>query len=265
MHNDSTKKTLAVAIGVCVVCSVVVSSAAVLLRPLQEANRIASIQKNIVKAAGLYTEENNDVATLFSQLETRVVDLDTGEYVTDVDPEKFDAVKAAKDPKTSEVIPKNEDIARIRRRAKLGLIYIKPDAQGEIERIILPVYGKGLWSTMYGFITLDKDFDTIKSFGFYQHGETPGLGGEIDAQWWKDSWVDKLAFDDEGKPAIKVLKGAVNPDDPNAQYEVDGIGGATLTCQGVERLVHYWLSQEGYGPLLTRLKAGAKEEGDNNG
>lgn len=264
MHNDSIKKTLTVAIGVCVVCSVVVSSAAVLLRPIQEANRRRAIQENIVTAAGLLGDsKDQNIASLFAELETRVVDLDTGEYVDDVDPKTFDMKKAAKNPKTSEAIPAKKDIARIKRRANLGLVYIKPDSEGGIDRIILPVYGKGLWSTMYGFITLAGDLKTIKYFGFYQQGETPGLGGEVDADWWKKSWVDKIAFDKQGKPDIEVIKGKVDPSDPNADSKVDGIGGATITCRGVENLVHFWLGQQGYGPLLERLKQ--SEKGGDNG
>lgn len=262
MHNDSITKTLTVAVCVCVVCSVFVSSAAVILRPLQEENLRLSIRTNIVAAAGLLDDETDqDINALYSQLTTRLVDLDTGEFVDDVDLIKtFDVIKAAKNPKESRPIPSKEDIAGIRRRANLGLVYIKPDEDGGIDRIILPVYGKGLWSTMYGFITLDSDLRTIKSFGFYQQGETPGLGGEVDNPRWKARWVDKLAFDEEGEPSIEVIKGAVISDDPNAQYKVDGITGATITCRGVEYLVHFWLGKEGYGPLLERLKADREGE-----
>jgi len=110
---------------------------------------------------------------------------------------------------------------------------------------------------MYGFIALDAaDLNTILSFSFYEHGETPGLGGEVDAEDWKASWIDKKAFDaplvDGGNVAIDVVKGKADKD---AEHQMDGLSGATLTANGVEKLVKFWLGDEGYGPLLHRLVA----------
>jgi Na+-transporting NADH:ubiquinone oxidoreductase subunit C len=196
---------------------------------------------------------------LFKQIDSKVVDLDTGQYVDDVDPDKFDERKAAKDPKQSEKLDAKQDIAGIKRRSKLRIVYFKRDGD-KLQRVILPVYGKGLWSTMYGFIALDADLNTIKSFGFYDQAETPGLGGEIDNPTWKKGWVDKIAFNDQGEPVITVIKGRVDKSSPQASHQIDGLTGATITCKGVAKLVQFWLGEEGYGPLLKRLKTG-----DDNG
>ena len=127
---------------------------------------------------------------------------------------------------------------------------------GKLQRLILPIYGKGLWSTMYGLIALDSDFNTIESFGFYEHAETPGLGGEVDNPTWKAGWVGKKAFDNGGPPVIRVIKGKVNTKAPGASHEVDGISGATLTCNGVTNTVDFWLGPNGFGPYLDKLKGG---------
>jgi Na+-transporting NADH:ubiquinone oxidoreductase subunit C len=121
------------------------------------------------------------------------------------------------------------------------------------EKIVLPVYGKGLWSTMFGFIALDKDLKTVKGFTFFQHGETPGLGGEVDNPRWKKIWNGKQAFDEGGNIRIKVIKGKVDASRPEAKYQIDGLSGATLTSRGVGNLVRFWLGENGYGPFLSRL------------
>jgi len=115
--------------------------------------------------------------------------------------------------------------------------------------------GKGLWSTMYGFIALDSDLNTVKSFGFYDQAETPGLGGEVDSDKFKKNWVDKKAFDEQGAPVIAVIKGTVDKTNPNAVHQIDGISGATITCDGVSRLVQFWLGEKGYGKFLEKLQA----------
>jgi Na+-transporting NADH:ubiquinone oxidoreductase subunit C len=112
---------------------------------------------------------------------------------------------------------------------------------------------------MFGFLALDADFRTIRGFTFYEHGETPGLGGEIDNPRWQKKWQGKLAFSEDGQVMIEVLRGSVEAGDPLAPYRVDGISGATKTTQGVQGLVRFWLGENGYGPFLDR----AAEEGLN--
>jgi Na+-transporting NADH:ubiquinone oxidoreductase subunit C len=125
----------------------------------------------------------------------------------------------------------------------------------QVVRLILPVYGKGLWSTMYGFIALKNDLQMVTGFIFYEHGETPGLGGEIDNPRWRAKWIGKRAFDESGELKIEVVKGTIDPASPQAQYQVDGLSGATLTTRGVDNLVQFWLGENGYGPFLQNLRA----------
>jgi len=253
MPSETIGKTIAVAAGVCVVCSMFVSTAAVYLKPYQVRNKSLDKQKNILIAAGLLEKgQKADIDQLFKQVESKWFDFDSDDFVDekDVPKECLDQRKAAKNKEFSEKI--EDDIAGIRRKPRYCQVYFTRDGD-EINRVILPVYGKGLWSTLYGFLALDKDLDTVKSFGFYEHGETPGLGGEVDSDEFKDSWKNKEAFDENGTPAIVVVKGKAGK---GKIHEVDGLSGATLTARGVQNLVRFWLSEEGYGPLLEKLGKG---------
>jgi Na+-transporting NADH:ubiquinone oxidoreductase subunit C len=133
------------------------------------------------------------------------------------------------------------------------LIYERVDGD-DVVLLILPIEGKGLWSTLYGFLALAPDTKTIEGLTFYEHGETPGLGGEIDNPRWKGLWKDRVAFDDEGNPEIEVIKGAAGPPDTDP-HRVDGLSGATLTGRGVTHLIQFWLSNDGYGPFLEKFRA----------
>jgi len=154
------------------------------------------------------------------------------------------------------------DIAGIKRRAKYAPVYFVMDGK-KISQIILPVHGKGLWSTLYGFISLDSETRIVKGIGFYQHGETPGLGGEVDNPAWKASWNGKVAFDESWNPQIEVIKGKVSQSTQGADHKIDGLSGATITSRGVRNIIHYWLGQDGFGPFLTKFRE--RIQGGNNG
>lgn len=252
--NDSIKKTLIVALSLCIVCSVIVSTAAVVLKPAQEANQALDRKRNILSAAGML-EEGTSVEEQFSRMTTRVVDLRTGKFTDDVDPTQYDQRKAAKDPGRSDRLSAEEDIAKIFRRAHYALVYLAEDEQGGVDRIILPIHGYGLWGQLYGFIALEGDASTVAGIGFYEHKETPGLGGEVDNPRWKGLWQGKQAYAD-GELELTVIKGSVDPASSNAEHQVDGLAGATLTTRGVDNLVQFWLGDSGFAPFLNNLKSG---------
>ena len=259
MPRETIGKTFLVAAALCVVCSVLVSAAAVVLRPTQGINKLLDKKHNILTAAGLI-DESKSIDERFENVEARVVDLATGEYV-DIDPDQYDQRTAARDPEQSISIPRKRDPAGIKRRAKLAAVYLVR-SKGQIDKVILPVHGKGLWSTLYGFLALDvEDVNTIRGLVYYEHGETPGLGGEVDNPAWKALWNGKRAFDDEGNVAVEVVRGMVDGSRPAAVHQVDGLSGATITSRGVSNTLQYWLSDEGYGPFLTRLKAQGASHG----
>ncbi len=252
--TESTARVLTVALAVSLVCSVVVASAAVLLKPRQIVNERLEIQRNILAVAGLL-EPGADMAMLFERIETRLVELDSGRFVAEPDPVAFDELRSAKDAALGVTIPAELDVARLGRRARFGQVHLVRSA-GRVTSVILPVRGAGLWSTLYGFLALAPDGTTIQGISFYQHGETPGLGDQIDDPRWQAAWRGKRAFDATGELRLRVVKGRVMPDAAAAPYQVDGLAGATLTANGVTNLVRYWLGAHGYGPFLDRLRSG---------
>lgn len=253
MSNDSTSRTLGVALLLCVVCSVVVATAAVVLKPLQVENKLLDKKQNILAAAGLLDDEG-DIDTLFAQVEIKYVDIATGDFVEA--PKGFDQRKAAKNPSANIILDSKKDIAGIKRQSKIAEIYLARNSSGQLEKIILPVHGYGLWSTLYGFLALEADADTVIGLGFYDHGETPGLGGEVDNPKWKALWPGKKIFNTNGQAAVKLVKGGVDKSRPESVHQVDSLSGATITSRGVENLLRFWLGEDGFGPLLTKLKQG---------
>jgi Na+-transporting NADH:ubiquinone oxidoreductase subunit C len=254
-NNDSIKKTLFVVIALSLVCSIVVSLAAVGLRDKQRANAVLDKQSKIIEVAGI--EAEGSIAELYSQyIEPRLVDLNTGEFVDTApdgnDANSYDQRKAAKDPSESIRLTADQDFAKIIRRANVGTVYlVKQD--GEVSSIILPVHGTGLWSMMYAFVAVQTDGNTVNGITYYEQGETPGLGGEIENPSWRAQFVGKKLFDEHFKPAIAIVKGGA-PD--GSEHGVDGLSGATLTGTGVQGTFDFWLGDMGFGPFLAKVRDG---------
>jgi Na+-transporting NADH:ubiquinone oxidoreductase subunit C len=251
-NNDTIKKTVIVALALCIVCSLVVSTAAVLLKPAQEVNKSLDRKRNILAAAGLL-EAGVSVEEQFKQVQPRLVDLDSGTFI-DEPPAQYDPNQAARDPDTSIKLDRKADIAGLGRRENIAEVYLI-QRDGKLDKVILPVRGYGLWSTLYGFLALDSDLNTVVGLGFYEHAETPGLGGEVDNPRWKAQWPGKKIYED-GEVAIELLKGTVDPKSPDAEHQVDGLAGATLTSRGVTHLMQFWLGDMGYKTFLNNLQAG---------
>ncbi len=254
MHD--TKYTILFAAGVCLVCSVFVASSAVFLKPLQDANVVLDRQKKVLTVAGLMEEGQKlsatEVNAVFSEnIQSQVIDLATGVPNAEIDATTFDQQRAAKDPAQSQ--PAAANPAQVRRVPNQALVY-KVVKDGKLEATILPIEGKGLWSTLYGFLALAPDYTTISGITFYAHGETPGLGGEVDNPRWKQNWEGRQAFDDKGAVRIQVKKGQAGPVETDP-YQVDGLAGATLTARGVSNLVQFWLSDAAFGPYLDSARA----------
>jgi len=255
LSNDSLEKTIAIALSLCFVCAILVSMAAVALKPLQHENKAFDMKKNILDVAGLLNADT-DVSAEFAQLiEAKLVDMETGNYVENKDVENYDQRKAAKDPAQSIDIPVKKDIASIKRKAKISKIYLVKDGD-KIKSIILPVHGYGLWSTMYGFLAVNADGQTVQSINFYDQAETPGLGGEVVNPVWRALWKDKKIYSESGDVALSLIKGNVDTSKADAVYKVDGLAGATLTSAGVTNLIKYWMSNEGFAPYLAKVRTG---------
>lgn len=258
--KDGIGNILLVAVSVCLVCSILVSVAAVALKPLQQANKALDRKQNILVAAGLLDdgettdERGRGIEELFSQFEVRVVNLRTGEYTDAVDSETYEQLRGARDPDTSRQLSDAEDIATIKRLERYGLVYLKKNPAGEIETAVIPIRGYGLWGTLYGFLALEDDFETVAGIGFYEHKETPGLGGEVENPSWKAIWEGKELYDESGEPAIDLTKSMAPPGSDAREHQIDMLSGATMTSRGVENLVNFWVGGMGYGPYLKSMK-----------
>ena len=243
--KETLGRTVGVVVAVCFVCSIIVSTAAVGLRSQQNANALLDKQSNILAAAGLLQDAGGDITGTYAKLvEEKFVDLATGKYVQrEVGYDMYG--KAARDPEQS--IKPSPDTAGILRRANVASVYLIKDESGTVSRIVLPVHGSGLWNLMYGMLAIDNDGNTVRELVYYDHKETPGLGGEVQNPQWKALWRGKRLFKD-GEIAIRVKKGAA----PDNLYAVDALSGATLTSNGVQNTLDYWLGENGFGPYLKK-------------
>lgn len=260
MKRDSVAQTFKVAVLLCVVCSVLVSGAAVSLREPQRANKERARKANILAAAGLADEARRaGVEAVYARRITeRMIDLNTGQYVSDQNPATFDQRRAARDPQHSDLVAAEDDVARVRRRERHSLAYLVQGDDGQTDQVVLPIRGYGLWSTLWGFVALNAraiaqgpaDI-TVSGLNFYEHSETPGLGGEVDNPRWQNKWrAEKHVYDDQWNVLLRVIKGEVPPEDEQGDYKVDGLSGATLTSNGVTNMIAYWFGEHGFRPFL---------------
>ncbi|WP_249978510.1 Na(+)-translocating NADH-quinone reductase subunit C [Vreelandella olivaria] len=254
--NNSIKKVLIVAFSLCIVCSVIVSTAAVALRPAQQLNQELDRKTNILNVAGLY-EPGMDVEEAFrEQITARVVELETGEYTDEFDADTFEGFEAARDPATGRTLSGQDDIAGLSRVEQYAAVYLVGDPESP-DQIVLPIRGQGLWGRMMGFLSVEGDGNTIVSITYYDHSETPGLGAEVNNPRWQAQWEGKEIFEEDGDlvPAIRVVKGS-----GSGEHQVDGLSGATLTANGVNNMLHFWLSPFGFGEYLAKFRSGIDQE-----
>ncbi len=253
--RDTTAYTIGFAAIVCLVCALPIAGAAVMLRPLQEQNQRIDRLEKVLAVAGL-SEEGEDLsaaaveARFTASVVPRAIDLLTGEAVDTIDVATYDQRRAARDPALSRTTAENA--ARVFRVPLIGVAY-EVVQNGQLQAIILPIQGYGLWSTMYGYLALEPDARTVSGITFYEHGETAGLGGEIENPRWQARWVGRQAVDEQGVVQLEVIKGAAGPPESDP-YRVDGLSGATITGRGVAATIDFWLGPEAFGPYLERRR-----------
>ena len=251
-NNDTIRKTLIVAVSLCLVCSALISFSDVELSDLQEANKTLDKQSKILSAAGLL-EEDKDVSTIFKSIQARIVNLETGLFDSSINLEDYEESSFSRNPETSIELTSENDLALLKRRENFQTIYLHYE-EDVLNAIILPVRGYGLWGTMKGYLAIESDLKTIIGLEFFDDKETPGLGGEINNPRWKAIWKGKEIYSDSGEVVISVIKGSVDKTNDESIYQVDGLSGATITSNGVTNLLSFWLGDMGYGPLIQNLK-----------
>ncbi|MEX0446489.1 Na(+)-translocating NADH-quinone reductase subunit C [Xenorhabdus sp. SGI246] len=257
-NNDSIGRTFLVVFVLCLVCSIVVAGSAVGLKAQQQEQKLLDKQRNILDVAGLLKPNMTTAeikATYNSRIQPRLLDLKTA--TLEKSDGNFDLNNALRSDETSIALSPEQDLAKIRRRADKAEIYLVKDGDGKTTELVLPIYGSGLWSMMYAFISIDVDGVTSRGITYYSHGETPGLGGEVDNPQWRKQWVGKKLYNPEGAPALRIVRGGAG-DNP---YGVDGLSGATLTSNGVQHMFDFWLGDNGFGPFLKKVREGALKDG----
>ena len=226
----------------------IVSLAAVKLKSIQQENQVRDKQKNILQVAGLYSDGIN-IEEAFGSFEPRIVDIESGLFTDKFNPKTFNDLKASSNPLLSVAL--KDDPASIGRRSNYLTVYLLKNNDGTIDKLILPIHGYGLWSTLYGFVALEEDTNEIFGLQFYKHAETPGLGAEVDNPKWKAQWKGKNLRDKDGRLMIQVAK-TPGP----SKYHIDAIAGATLTSNGVNSLVRFWVGEAGFEKFLNNFKNG---------
>lgn len=249
LPNGDPRKAVGVTLLVALVSALVVSSASVLLKPLQQAHierdrqaRLEAMIDTLPAMRELMVEAGIDT------LETRIVDLASGRFDLAIDPATFDPAAAAAAPAASVALPPEADLAGLKRIATHAPVYLL-QRDGALHLIVLPISGLGYQSTIRGSLALEPDLTTVAALTITEQGETPGLGARIEEPAWQALWAGKEIADPDGRIVIRVAQGpAAGP------YEVDGISGATRTGNGVTNMLAFWLGPQGFGPFLDRLK-----------
>ncbi|QDT35855.1 Na(+)-translocating NADH-quinone reductase subunit C [Stratiformator vulcanicus] len=281
MSRNSVGNVFRVSALLCLVCSLVVSTAAVGLKSFQEANKLREKQKNVLLAAGLVESDvaNETITEVYkARVRPEIIDLETGKPVEEGETVESDGeeitVPAEYDQRAAErsedlTVAVDESARRefgypIPREVRFAEIYlIKAEGEDEsIEQIVLPIRGKGLWSTMYGFLALKFDPSksdpseryVINGITYYEQGETPGLGGEVENEKWKKQWDGKVAYNSDWDPQISVDKGG------SGESHIDALAGATITSNGVQSMVNFWLSKYGFRNYLESLDPDQKSQ-----
>ncbi|MGI9294536.1 MAG: Na(+)-translocating NADH-quinone reductase subunit C [Pseudomonadales bacterium] len=255
--KDNPLKALIVVVAVSLACSILVSFASITLKPIQLLNQKVERSRHIVALTGLVPSDkkltNDEILNAVEQLDIRVIDIGTGDFDNSIDPEQFDARTAVNNPELSVTIPPDDDLARLGRRARHAIVYLVWEGN-ELSRIILPVHGQGMWSTLHGLLALEVDFNTIGAVTFYEQAETAGLGDQITRPDWQLKWQGRQLFNSQGDVVFRVAAGSVAEDSAAALHQVDAISGATVTAVSVTRLVEFWFGPNGYLPFLNKLK-----------
>jgi len=258
VNNDSPVKALLVVLAVALVCSILVSVSVVLLKPVQLRNQLVEKSRNIVGLTGLVdsgqTLPDAEILTAVEQLDIRVLDVNTGLFTHDINPAEYDARAARNKPDLSITIPAADDLASLGRREQYVVVYLVWKGT-ELQRLILPVYGQGMWSTLYGYIALEADLNTVAAMTIYEQTETAGLGDQVQSREWLAKWQGRKIYGSPGEIRFRVAGGPVSPGSPAATYQVDAMTGATVTGDAVTRLMRYWFGPHGYAKFVERIQA----------
>lgn len=250
MQRESDLRTFIIAFVLAVICSFLVSGAAVALKAKQDRNKDLERMKNVLIAGGLY-QTGMDVEKAFESIDIVFADIKTGDSVKGNVKDYFNNFKNLSTGSSSIKLAKEQDVAGIKSIPPKIPVFMVKKADGSLDKVIIPIYGSGLWSTMYGFLALEADFDTVCGITFYDQAETPGLGGEVANPVWQKTWVGKKVYDDSGNVVLAIVKGGAQ-----GVHQVDSLSGASLTSRGVQGIIRFWMGDNGFAKFFNKMKQG---------
>ncbi len=238
-HDD--KYSLFFAAVVTIVCSLILASAATLLKTKQLENVALDKRKNILMAFGFDVagKDGSSINQLFEdKIKPQAIDSE-GNEIAGLNAKEVEDLNAEEEQKKAD--PKARQLP----------IFVLNDKKGNVEAFTIPIQGKGLWSTLYGYLSLEKDANTVRGITYYKHGETPGLGAEVEnADWQSQFKQDKKIYEKGKLVSIAVVKGKDTTKDPHA---VNSISGATITSNGVTKMLEANLKV--YAPYFEKKRS----------
>jgi Na+-transporting NADH:ubiquinone oxidoreductase subunit C len=254
VNRNSASYTLIFTFAVCAVCSVVVAGTFAALAERQKADAAVARMLDILRLTELAgTDEELDRDEIFSRfraIRPRAVNMETRQFDDEVDARLFDQREASNDPTQSFPAPAND--AGVRRIPDYAIVYERLDESGELDQILIPIHGQGYGGQIYGFLSLGPDLNTVRQIVFYEHQETPTLGGRINRSSWRDKWPGRRIFDQSGGVALRLI-----PKAPSAEedpYLVDAVSRATVTTEGVQNMINFWLGPDALQPFLAEYR-----------
>ncbi len=239
INTNSNVYIITYSVVMVVIVAVLLSLAAIGLKPRQDANILNEKKTQIVKALGYdATVSYDDVVAEAALLnaEGAVVNNDVAKV--------FEALQSVKDSRDAGEFP----------------IFKATDGS-----VVVPLYGAGLWGPIWGYVALAPDMNTVKGIVLDHQGETPGLGAEIATAKHQAMYVGKTVFEGEELVGVTLKKGGAAE---GAMHEVDAITGGTKTSDGVSAMIKDCLVS--YKPYFEAVKAAAEQNNnelntENNG
>jgi Na+-transporting NADH:ubiquinone oxidoreductase subunit C len=250
MDRNRPGYTLVFTIVVCAICSVFVASTYEMLGERQRADAAVFRMLDILRLTGLAGPdevlEKDEIVRRFGAIRPRAVDMRARRIDPEVDASLYGQREASRDPTRSREAPANA--AGVRRIPDHAVVYERLGEDGSVEQMLLPLHGQGYGGQIYGFIALGPDLNTVRDIIFYEHEETPTLGGKINRASWRAAWEGRRVYDDSRAVALRLV-GDAGPADTHP-HEVDAVSRASVTTAGVQNMIDFWMGPEGFGPFL---------------
>lgn len=225
------------AAGLTIICGGLLALAAQGLKEPQERNIAQERRENILSTVMELKKGDNVNEIYDKRVNAFVVDYN-GNVKEGVKPADVNLAAEYKKPARERLLPVYEFRSET-----------NPD---QVENVVFPLFGFGLWDNIWGFVALENDMNTIKGVKFQHKGETPGLGARINTDDIQSRYRGKKVFEGDQLVSVTMMKGEGN-DYSADQHKVDGMSGATLTGKGVNNMLKDYLSS--YLNYIKKLKA----------